>query len=77
MFDDTGELVEDGHALFYNVDEPLVMASTMKIVVLAAYAEAVASGDLDPAEQVLVADLEQYYLPMTDGGAHALGEIAI
>src|SRR3989337_4471658 len=49
-FDDEGELVQDGHALFHNADEPLVMASTMKIVVLAAYAEAVAGGDLDPNE---------------------------
>ena len=72
-FDDEGEFVQDGHALFHNADEPLVMASTMKIVVLAAYAEAVASGDLDPNEQILIVDLEKYYLPMTDGGAHVMG----
>ncbi|MBN1261841.1 MAG: serine hydrolase, partial [Anaerolineae bacterium] len=72
-FDDTGARVEDGRALFYNADNPLVMASTMKVVVLAAYAEAVAGGDLDPGEPVPVGDLERYYLPMTDGGAHAMG----
>jgi D-alanyl-D-alanine carboxypeptidase len=72
-FDDEGEIVDDGNAVFHNADEPLVVASTMKVVILAAYAEAVVSGDLDPNEQIPIADLEQYYLPLTDGGAHARG----
>ena len=33
-FDDRGEPVDDEYALFHNADEPLVMASTMKIIVL-------------------------------------------
>ncbi len=72
-FDANGEFVDDGRAIFLNADEPLVLASTMKIVVLAAYAEAVAAGALDPAERVPVAELERHYLPLTDGGAHAAG----
>jgi D-alanyl-D-alanine carboxypeptidase len=72
-FDDRGERVEDGNTIFHNADEALVLASTMKIVVLAAYGDAVTSGDLDPDEQVPIADVEQYYLPATDGGAHAKG----
>lgn len=72
-FDDNGNIVEDGNAIFHNADAQLVMASTMKIVVLAAYAEAVANGQLDPNEQILVTELEKYYLPLTDGKAHAQG----
>jgi beta-lactamase class A len=72
-FDEHGESVDDGRSLFYNADAPLVVASTMKIVVLAAYADAVVRGELDPNEQVSIADLESYYLPMTDGGAHVEG----
>jgi D-alanyl-D-alanine carboxypeptidase len=72
-FDKQGGLIEDGNALFYNADTPLVMASTMKVVVLAAYEYAVSQGELDPGEQVAIADLERYYLPKTDGDAHIQG----
>jgi hypothetical protein len=71
--DEQGERVEDGRELFINADTPLVLASTMKIIVLAAYADAVAQGKFDPHEQVPIADLERYYLPRTDGGAHVAG----
>ncbi|OGN93773.1 MAG: hypothetical protein A2Z71_01720 [Chloroflexi bacterium RBG_13_50_21] len=71
--DEHGELVEDGCELFVNADKPLVVASTMKIIILAAYADAVAQGELDPDEQVAIADLERYYLPGTDDGAHVTG----
>jgi D-alanyl-D-alanine carboxypeptidase len=72
-FDNEGELVEDGKALFIGADTPLVMASTMKIVVLAAYEYAVTQNKLGPAEEVRISELEKYYLPMTDGGAHIQG----
>ena len=71
-FDAQGEWVTGDAAMFYNADHPLLLASTMKIVVLAAYANAVAKGDLDPNRRVPVADWEAYYLPNTDGGAHGL-----
>ena len=71
--DEHGELVEDGCELFVNADKPLVVASTMKIIILAAYADAVAQGELDPDEQVAIADLERYYLPGTDDGVHVTG----
>lgn len=70
-FDKNEELIEDGNAIFYNADSPLILASTMKIVVLAAYADAVVRGEFDPNQQVSVADWEKYYLPPTDGGSHA------
>ncbi len=72
-FNEQGEIIEDGYELFYNADTPLVVASTMKVVILAAYANAVTLGELDPGEQVAIADLERYYLPKTDGGAHVQG----
>ncbi|MEW5868709.1 MAG: serine hydrolase [Chloroflexota bacterium] len=71
--DEHGERVEDGSEIFENADLPLVVASTMKIIVLAAYEDAVARGEFDPGEQVAMVDLERYYLPVTDGGAHAAG----
>ena len=72
-FDETGELVEDDGTVFIHADEPRIMASTMKIVVLAAYADAIANGDIAPQETVRVADWESYYLPMSDGNAHLIG----
>jgi D-alanyl-D-alanine carboxypeptidase len=72
-FDRQSELVGDGNSLFRNADTPLLLGSTMKIVILAAYADAVTSGVLNPSEQVPVKDLERYYLPLTDGNAHKSG----
>ena len=66
--EDGAPLPED--SLSYNADTPLPLASTFKITVLAAYAQAVSEGELDPAEEVTVKDWEAYYLPGTDGGAH-------
>ena len=57
-------------ALAYNKNAPMPLASTVKIVVLAAYAQAVAEGTLDPDEEVSVRDWETYYLPFTDGDRH-------
>lgn len=72
-FDANGIMIDDGNAIFHNADEPLIVASMMKTVVLAAYADMVASGELDPNELVPVADWERYYLPISDGGAHEIG----
>jgi D-alanyl-D-alanine carboxypeptidase len=57
-------------AVFHNADQPMPLASTIKIVILAAYAREVAAGRLDPAQTVAISDWERYYLPLTDGGAH-------
>lgn len=72
-FDENDTIVDDGKALFLNADKPLIVASVMKTVVLAAYAEMVANGELDPHEPILVSDWERYYLPVSDSGAHRLG----
>lgn len=72
-FDSNAKLVEDGSDLFLNADTPLITASMMKLVVLAAYETAVAQGELNPDELISIADLEGYYLPKTDGNAHISG----
>ncbi|GAA5514358.1 hypothetical protein Dcar01_03113 [Deinococcus carri] len=56
--------------LSWNAAQPMPLASTRKIVVLAAYARAVAAGKLDPQTPVKLAEWEAYYLPGLDGGAH-------
>ena len=72
-FGENENITEDGHSLFLNPDQPLTLASTTKIMVLAAYADGVANGELDPQESISITEWERYYLPFTDGGAHASG----
>lgn len=65
--------------LMVNADQPMPLASTIKIVVLAGYAREVTAGRMDPDQLVTLADWERFYLPGTDGGAHfgALEELGI
>lgn len=53
-----------------NSDQPLPLASTMKIIVAIEYAKQAAEGTVDPEEKVSIKELDKYYLPKTDGGAH-------
>ncbi|MFC7344142.1 serine hydrolase [Saccharopolyspora griseoalba] len=71
--DRVGIALDDGRGaqLAHAASAPMPLASAVKVLHLAAYAEAVVGGRLDPAEQVRVGDWERYYLP-TDGGAHKL-----
>lgn len=55
---------------YHNADEAYPLASTFKIVLLAAYAQEVAAGRLNAGETISISDLETWYLPGTDGGAH-------
>lgn len=59
-----------GNTIERRADDQQPLASTVKVVVLAAYARAVAAGTLDPREAVPVSEWERWYLPGTDGGAH-------
>src|SRR5689334_13364850 len=56
--------------ILVNADQPMALASTIKIVVLAAYAREVAAGRLDPQAELPIGEWERFYLPGTDGGAH-------
>jgi len=63
--------------VYLNADRPLPLASVAKLITLAAYAEAIATGELNPLERVTLAELDRYYLPNFDLGAHrrAVGEL--
>ncbi|MEY4578298.1 MAG: hypothetical protein RL701_3001 [Pseudomonadota bacterium] len=63
---------DEEHGIFLNADRPRPLASTVKLLALADYAAAVESGELRPDEPVALADWEKYFLPKTDGDAHAL-----
>ncbi|WP_110519040.1 serine hydrolase [Herpetosiphon llansteffanensis] len=54
----------------FNAQQALPLASTMKIVILASYAQAVEAGTLDPEQPISLADWDAWYWPNTDGGAH-------
>ncbi|MEO1288328.1 MAG: serine hydrolase [Chloroflexota bacterium] len=51
-------------------DEPLTLASTSKMIILAEYARQVAFGNLDPDAEIALDDVELYHIAGTDGGAH-------
>jgi D-alanyl-D-alanine carboxypeptidase len=59
---------EDG--VYLNADQPMPLASVVKVVNLIAYANAAAAGELDTAEWIPIAELERSYLPGMDLGAH-------
>ncbi|HEY2982001.1 MAG TPA: serine hydrolase [Anaerolineales bacterium] len=61
---------EPDAGLYHNADEAYPLASTFKLVLLAAYAQEVAAGRMDPQEEIPLAELDRYYLPGTDGEAH-------
>ncbi|MCM3586621.1 class A beta-lactamase-related serine hydrolase [Mesobacillus maritimus] len=53
-----------------NENEPLPLASTMKIIIAIEYAHQAAKGEIDPQQKVRLSELANYYVPKTDGGAH-------
>jgi D-alanyl-D-alanine carboxypeptidase len=65
-----GSIDHEQPVISHNADQPLPLASTIKILLLAAYAEQVEQGRLQPDQPVMLADWQRYYLPGTDGGAH-------
>jgi D-alanyl-D-alanine carboxypeptidase len=73
-----GSPVEES-IIAHNADDPFTLASTIKIVVLGAYAREVEAGRLDPDQPITLAEWERFYLPNTDGGAHpaALDDLQI
>lgn len=70
---DTVSLVIDdgrGRTVEHRADQEQVLASAIKVVHLAAYAQAVANGTIDPNEQVAISDWERWNVPGTDADAH-------
>jgi hypothetical protein len=66
----TWDLDAPERGIYLNADRPRPLASTYKLMVLYGYARAVATGQAKADEPVAWADVEAYYLPGTDGGAH-------
>lgn len=60
----------EAEGVYLNADAPMPLASVAKLITLVAYAEAVDSEEINPLEQVPLAELDLYYLPNFDLGAH-------
>jgi len=64
-------IVRNGSVLADSQSDQLrPLASTVKIIVAIEYSHQAAHGEIDPAERVKTHDLDRYYIPGTDGGAH-------
>lgn len=53
-----------------NGHEQLPLASTVKIILAIEYAQQAAEGKIDPQKEVRLKELDKFYIPKTDGGAH-------
>ena len=60
----------EGVGFYHNADQPMPLASLSKLLQLVGYGLAVDAGTLSPDQPVAAADLEAYYLPRSDLGAH-------
>jgi D-alanyl-D-alanine carboxypeptidase len=54
----------------HNPDILTPLASTVKIIIAIEYAEQAAAGKIDPDMLVPLSELDKFYVPKTDGGAH-------
>lgn len=68
----------EAEGVYWRADEPMPLASVVKLVHLVAYANALETGKLDAGQQVALSDLARFYLPRSDLGAHtaALADLA-
>lgn len=64
------EVGRESEGLYLNPDRPVPLASVVKVLHLVAYAHAVQLGELDSAMIVPLSEIERYYLPNSDLGAH-------
>jgi D-alanyl-D-alanine carboxypeptidase len=53
-----------------NPDKMMPLASTVKIIIAIEYAKQATSGYIDADREIRVSELNNYYVPNTDGGAH-------
>lgn len=58
--------------LAINSEKLMPLASTVKIVVALEYAYQVKEDVIDPNEQIKLSELEMFYVPNLDGGAHEI-----
>lgn len=60
----------DQNVVDINSNKALPLASTAKIIVAIEYANQAVESIIDPREEIALEELNKYYLPYTDGGAH-------
>lgn len=53
-----------------NTDLAMPLASVVKIIIAIEFASQAEEGDIDPAEMAAMEEVDKYYFPNTDGGAH-------
>lgn len=53
-----------------NPNKMMPLASTVKIIIAIEYAIQAANNQINPESYILLDDLEKFYIPNTDGGAH-------
>lgn len=64
-------IVRNGQKLASNAENRMMpLASTVKIIIAIEYARQAASGRLDPDQPVALEELDRFYVPNLDGGAH-------
>ncbi|MCA9917174.1 MAG: serine hydrolase [Anaerolineales bacterium] len=61
---------DEANGIYHNADMQMPLASVVKIIHLVAYAEATATGQLDPTSYVTLDTLNRYYLPGYDLGSY-------
>ncbi|RMG99272.1 MAG: hypothetical protein D6706_05665, partial [Chloroflexi bacterium] len=61
---------DEANGVYLNADRPMPLASVVKVIHLVAFVEAVADGELNVNTFVPLAELERFYLPNSDLGAH-------
>lgn len=68
----------EAEGVYWRADEPMPLASVVKLVHLIAYAQAVDAGAVQAGQSVALDDLARFYLPGSDLNAHAqaLAELA-
>ncbi len=54
-----------------NENKMMPLASTVKILIAIEFAKQVVKNEIDENEMIPLSDLDRYYLPLTDGNAHA------
>ena len=64
------QLGQTESGVYLNENTAMPLASVVKLINLVAYSEAVGTGELNPLEQIPLAELDRYYLPNFDLGAH-------
>ncbi|MFD1413558.1 class A beta-lactamase-related serine hydrolase [Oceanobacillus jeddahense] len=53
-----------------NTDLALPLASVVKIIIAIEFASQAEEGNIDPSEMIAMEEVDKYYFPNTDGGAH-------